>query len=230
MRYTLSELETLPIAGQFGIGDSVTIKIYNAETQIELPTDDAVCLDTNGNGFFYWNFSNLTAQPTAFMRLHWIMTNVALDIQSGFIDVGGWVELIAAQKTFLMIPFSIDISKQGVNKGDSWEPEFRIDTNVSGLKVSAELTDLATVDYDQTIVSKATSNITGGGDDQLLLVAEADTFKIYRIYVTGDETASFGSRFFDLTITVKTADDQTLTTIIRKIQFTETPAIKFDTA
>lgn len=228
MRYTLDELATLPIAGKFEIGSDVTIKVYNALTQAELPTNDDVCVDTNGNGFFYWNFSNLTTQPTAFTRLHWVMTDGDVE-QSEIVDAGGWSDLVVTPKTYLLIPFDVDIEKIAINKGDSWEPYFRVDSDDPLIKVSVELSDMGTPDYDQTVINKYTSNIVGGGDDQVLRIALTDTFQFFRIFLSGDETVLFGSKYVDMKITIENSGGQ-ISTVKKKIPFTQTSAITFDSA
>lgn len=94
MRYTLSELATLPVVGKFTTGDTVTIKVYDVATDTELTlTDDSCDPLTDDTSFFEWNFSNLDLQPTTFKRLLWVMTNGTVE-QSSIIDVAGWAERV----------------------------------------------------------------------------------------------------------------------------------------
>ena len=90
---TLARLSTLPVEGRFSTLDTVTIKIYDSLTGLGVPTDSAACTEVLTTGFFVWNFSNLTTQPSVESRYFWIMTNGSIE-QSDYVMVGGYVELI----------------------------------------------------------------------------------------------------------------------------------------
>ena len=87
--------------------------------------------------------------------------------------------------------------------------------------VAVELTDGTLTD------NFYTSNIEGGGDDQILLISDTATYKIYRLFMTTAQTAAFASRFMDMTVSAGTQIGQLQTTRKEKIPFAEVPAINF---
>lgn len=219
MDYNLKDISTAHARALFSIGDTVTIKIYDKDDNDVTPANPAdECAPYGELDTFKWPYTNLVSLPSVSQEFSWVMTNGS-DKQrdADLFSAGG--------ATFLQIPFDTNIWEQTVNKGDVWEPEFRVDSNSSGLKVTIELTDMCTTIY------KATSNVADrgdgevGGDDQVLLVCEADTFQTFRIYLDGDETKSFDSNYMDITITVETTDGK-IQTLRKKIGFTEISAIK----
>ena len=221
MDYNLKDIATAHARALFSIGDTVTIKIYDKDNNDVTPANPAdECTPYGELDTFKWPYTNLVNLPTVSQEYSWVMTNGSEKQRD--------VDLFSAGgATFLQIPFNINIWEQTVNKSDDWRPEFRVDSNSSGLKVSIELTDMVTTIY------KATSNVTdrgdgeAGGDDQILLLAEMDTFQYFRLYLSGAETESFDSNYMDLTITVKSSDDIVQTPAVRKkIGFTEISAIK----
>jgi|GEM_PF-6998213 len=93
MRYKLSELATLPVVGKFTTLDTVTISIYDLSDGSVIALDSNECSEIGVTGYFTWDFSNLTDQPTEFTRYLWIMSNGSIEV-SGQVDAGGWVESI----------------------------------------------------------------------------------------------------------------------------------------
>lgn len=223
MQYNLSELSEKHAQARFYAGDTVTIEVIGNDGTLESLTSN-ICSPTSGDpDIFRWPYSNLVDSPDVFTEYIWKMVNQNGDMQSD-VDI---FEPSYDKGTFLQTPFDINIYEQKIVKGDDWHPEFRIDSNSSGLKISVELTDMKTYIY------KGTSNVTDrgdglpGGDDQILLISQADTFQHFRLYVSGEETLSFEERFMDMQITVKTADNITVTpTVKKKIGFTEYSAIR----
>lgn len=214
----LKDIEDSYAQALFEVGDDVTIQIFDKSGNDVTPTSpDDECAAYGELDTFRWPYSNLETIPTEYEEYTWIMTNQDTLKKR---DTDSFSEVIS--KTFFSIPFDIDLSKFPINKGDSWEPEIRVDTNSTNLNVAIELTDT------KTTINKYTSDIEGGGDDQIELVAQGDTFQIFRLYLSGDETETFDSRFLDMSITAETKDGKTQT-IKKKIAFTQTPAISFDT-
>ena len=223
MNFNLSEFSVESAEAKFTIGDVVTIKIYDKDDVDVTPNSpDDECYPIGDGSIFRWDYSNLTI-PTEYQKYLWTMINQSATERTD-VDVFSAVEI----KSTLMIPFDIDLSKKSIYKGDSFEPTFRIDSNISALKVQVEFSDGET--STSTIINKATANVVDGGDDQVLLVAEdvSGTFLIYRVFLSGDETATFDSRFVDIRITVTTPDNKTQTQVY-KIGFFEKTAIGFDT-
>jgi hypothetical protein len=223
MELNLKDIQDAHAQALFANGDTVTIQLFDKERNDVTPAllADTVCVQFGTTGIFQWPYANLDSFPVGYEEYTWTMTN---QLNAKQIDIDSFASI---PSTFLQIPFDINIWEQTVNKADDWQPEFRIDSNSSGLKVSIELTDGTTTIY------KATSNVTdrgdgeAGGDDQILLLAEMDTFQYFRLLVSGTETESFGSRFMDLKISVKTSNDIVQTpTVRKKIGFTEQSAIK----
>lgn len=221
MDYNLKDISTAHARALFNVGDDVTIKIYDKDDNDVTPVNPAdECSPYGELDTFKWPYTNLVSLPADSQEYSWVMTNgTEKQRDADLFSAGG--------ATFLQIPFDINIWEQTVNKSDDWRPEFRIDSSSSGLKVAIELTDMVTTIY------KATSNVTdrgdgqAGGDDQILLLSEMDTFQYFRLYVSGDETESFDSNYMDLKITVKSSDDIVQTPAVRKkIGFTEISAIK----
>lgn len=219
MDYNLKDISTAHARALFGVGDDVTIKIYDKDdTDVTPAGPDNECSPYGELDTFKWPYTNLVSLPTSSQEYSWIMTNgTEKQRDADLFSAGG--------ATFLQIPFDTNIWEQTVNKGDVWEPEFRVDTNSTGLKVTIELTDMIATFY------KATSNVAdrgdgnAGGDDQVLLLCEADTFHNFRIYVTDVETKTFDSNYMDITITVETSDGK-IQTLRKKVGFTEISAIK----
>ena len=210
---------------EFTTGDTVTIQVFDKDgTDVTPDSPDNACSEIGTTGIFKWDFSNLTT-PTVYQDYTWVMTN-----QLSATQWGRNAFYPEDPRCFFMIPFDVDISAESINKGDSFEPEIRIDTNASDLNVIAWFSDGET--DDSTNIYKATSDVTdrgdgiAGGTDQIELVATGDTFKIFRIYLSGTETETFDSRFVDLTITAAISDTKTQT-VKKKIAFTETPAISY---
>ena len=222
MEYSLKDIDGAHARALFSVGDTVTIKIFDKDdVEVTPPNPDNICQAYGELDTFNWPYSNLSTLPKVFQEYSWIMTN-QLGTKKRDVD-----SFSSFPKTILMAPFDVDVSTLAINKGDSFEPEIRIDTNSTDLNVAIEFSDMETTIY------KATSDITDrgdgdpGGDDQVLLIAQGDTFQIFRIYLSGDETESFDSRFVDMKITAETKDGK-LQTIKKKIPFTETAAIGFD--
>lgn len=218
-RFALNEIAIKAIAG-FTTGDTVTIAVRNVATGLQEALDDASCTEWGTSGYFEWDFQNLTNFPTEYGHYHWEMDNGVGTKKTDEVIIGGYINEI--QRTYLMVPFDVDIEDQPINKGDAWEPKFQIYGNAQGLKVKVELSDITTT------IEKANSEVDGGDDTQVKLVAMGDTFQIYRVYATGDETATFDSNFLDVKITVETQDGKVQTTT-KKIPFTQSPAISWDT-
>ena len=222
MDYKLKDIGDAHARALFSVGDAVTIQIFDKDGTDVTPTSPAdECTAYGELDTFQWPYSNLATLPTVFQEYSWVMTNQS-SIKQRDVD-----SFSAGGGTFLQIPFDINIFEQNIVKGNDWNPEFRIDSNSSGLKVAIELSDM------ETYIYKATSNVTdrgdgeAGGDDQILLLSEMDTFQYFRLYLSGTETESFDSRNMDMAITVKTADDIIQTpTVKKKIGFTEFSAIK----
>jgi len=227
MNFNLSEFSEESAESKFTIGDTVTIKIYDKDDNDVTPASpDDECYAVGDGSVFRWDYSNLTT-PTEYQKYLWTMTNQSA-VERTDIDVFTAIE----SKSVFMIPFDVDVSTLAINKGDSFEPEIRVDTNSTDLNVGVEFSDGDT--STSTTILKATSDITDrgdglpGGDDQVLLVAQGDTFQIFRIFLDGDETVLFDSRFVDMKITAETKDGK-IQTIKKKIPFTQTAAIGFDT-
>lgn len=216
MEYNLSDISEAHARALFSIGDTVTIKIYDKDGVDVTPTSpDDECNPYGELDTFQWPYSNLETLPTTFQEYSWIMSNLAGDKQR---DVDSFSSV---RGTIFSIPFEVNIIEFPVFKGDSWEPEFRIDTTADNLMVAVELTDM------ETTVNLYTSNITDGGDDQILLIAETETYKTYRLFVSPAQTESFASRFMDMKVTAGTQIGQLQTAIKEKIPFAETSAISF---
>lgn len=227
MEFYLSEFALVSAESKFTIGDTVTIKIYDKDDVDVTPASpNDECYAIGDGSVFRWDYSNLTT-PSEYQKYLWTMINQSA-IEKTDVDVFSAVD----SKSVFLIPFDIDVSTLAINKGDAFEPEIRIDTNSLDLNVAVEFSDGET--GDSTTIYKATSDISDrgdglpGGDDQVLLVAQGDTFQIFRIFLSGDETATFESRFVDMKITAETKDGKIQTTK-KKIPFTETSAINFDT-
>lgn len=221
MRYALNEPVIKAIGRGFDPGDTVTIVLYNAATGIAVPIDSAVCTPWGTSGIFEWDFQNITDFPTAYGNYYFVMKNTGgTVIVSEPVIIGGYINDI--QKTVLLIPFTVNLEKIAINKGDSWEPVFQVDGNVQGLKVKVELSDI------ETTINKANAAVEGGADNQVDLVAAGDTFQIYRLHVAGTETVLFDSNFVDIKITIETLDGKIQTTK-QKVPFSQSPAISWDT-
>ena len=216
MDYNLSDINDAHARALFAIGDTVTIQIFDKDGSDVTPdSPDDECTPYGELDTFEWPYSNLESLPTSFQEYSWIMTNQTSDKQR---DVDSFA---SGPVTIFHIPFEIDIIEFPVFKGDSWEPEIRIDTNAENLMVAVELTDM------DTTFNFYTSNIEGGGDDQILLIADTATYKIYRLLMTGTQTGTFASRFMDMTVSAGTQIGQLQTTRKEKIPFAEVPAINF---
>lgn len=218
MEYNLSDIETVAHArGLFAIGDTVTIQIFDKDGTDVTPSglDEDKCDPYGELDTFAWPYSNLEDIPTEANEYSWIMKN-QLNVPQRDVDY-----FSSVRGTIFAIPFEINIIEFPVFKGDSWEPEFRIDTTADNLMVAVELTDM------ETTVNLYTSNITDGGDDQILLISDTETYKIYRLFVSPAQTASFASRFMDMKVTAGTQIGQLQTAIKEKIPFAETSAISF---
>jgi hypothetical protein len=223
MELKLKDFQSSHAQAKFFADDTVTIQIYDKDRNDITPAspDDECVPFAVGSNLFQWPYSNLGNTPATFQEYTWTMTN-----QDGLEQTD--VDVFSSDpETIFMIPFDVDIEKIDINKGDSWEPVFRVDTTSENLKIGIELADMKTPDYDQTIINKYTANITGGGDDQVKLVAQGDTFQFFRVFLSGDETILFGSRYIDMKITIETAGGQ-ISTVKKKIPFTQTSAITFD--
>ena len=226
MRYALTESVIKAVGRGFDTADTVTILLYNSNDGSVVPVSTNTCTQWGTTGIFEWDFQNITTFPTTYGNYFFVMKNAGETvIVSGQVIIGGYINDIAnVNKTILMIPFEVDLETLPINKGDSWEPEIKVYTNSVDLNVAVELSDMTTTIY------KATSDITDrgdgetGGDSQVLLVAQGDTFQVFRIFLSGIETESFDSRYVDIKITAQTKDGKTQT-IKKKISFTETSAI-----
>ncbi len=226
MDYNLSDISDAHARALFAIGDDVTIQIFDKDgTDVTPDSPDDVCTAYGELDTFAWPYSNLETLPTSFEEYSWIMTNQTSSKQR---DVDSFS---IGPATVFMTPFDTDLSKLAINKGDAFEPEIRIDTNTPDLNVVVEFSDGET--STSTTIYKATSDITDRGDgeaggvDQIKLVAQGDTFQIFRIFLSGDETETFASRFVDMKITA-VLNNVKPQTVKKKIPFTETAAIGFD--
>ncbi len=218
MKFTLEEFSEATAEAKFTIGDTVTIKLYDKDNNDVTPVSPGnECVAIGDGSFFRWPYSNITPAPTEYQSYLWTMTNQTA-IERSDIDVFG---VDTSRETIFHVPFEIDIIQFPVFKGDSWEPEIRIDTNAVDLMVAVELTDM------DTTFNFYTSNIVGGGDDQILLVSDTETYKIYRLFMTPEQTEAFASRFMDMTVSAGTQIGQLQTTRKEKIPFQEVSAIKF---
>lgn len=219
MNLKLKDIATSNAQARFTTGDTVTIKEIFDRNRLDITPalpDDRLCFEFGTSGLFQWPYANLDDTPTEYEEYTWTMTNQLSAIQS---DVDTFED--EDPRTFFSVPFDVDVSKLGINKGDSFEPEIRVDTNSQNLNVAVEFTDT------DVTINKLTKDIVGGSDSQVKLVAQGDTFQIFRIFLSGDETATFTSRFVDMKITAETKDGK-LQTIKKKIAFSQTPALNFD--
>jgi hypothetical protein len=228
MDYNLKDIESANARSLFSVGDTVTIKIYDKDDNDVTPANpDDECTPYGELDTFLWPYSNLVTLPTEFQEYSWVMTNGTNKQR----DVDSFASL---PDSVLDVPFDVDLSKKSIYKGDSFEPTFRIDSNISDLKVKVWFSDGET--SSSTNIYKATANVVdrgdgeAGDDDQVILIAEdiSGTFLIYRSFLSGDETAVFEGRFVDMMITVTTPDDKTQTRAY-KIGFFTKSAIGFDT-
>lgn len=216
MDRNIKDISSAKAQALFSVGDTVTIQIFDkdgVDVTPESPDDECSAygeLDT-----FQWPYSNLATTPTGFQEYSWVMTNQT-SIKQRDVD-----SFASVPNTIFHIPFEIDIIEFPVFKGDSWEPEIRIDTNAEELMVAIELTDM------DTTFNFYTSNIEDGGDDQILLISDTATYKIYRLFMTGTQTGTFASRFMDMTVSAGTQIGQLQTTRKEKIPFQEVSAINF---
>lgn len=217
MEYKLKDIETVAHArGLFNVGDTVLIKVFDKDGTNVTPVNPANECDPYGElDTFQWPYSNLVNLPSESQEYSWIMRNQS-DIPQRDVDY-----FFSGPNTIFHIPFNIDIIEFPVFKGDSWEPEIRIDATAENLMVAIELTDM------DTTFNFYTSNIDGGGDDQILLISDTATYKIYRLFVSGAQTESFASRYMDMTVSAGTQIGQLQTTRKEKIPFAEVSAINF---
>jgi len=217
MEYKLSDLESTAHArALFNVGDTVTIQIFDKDgVDVTPASPDNECSPYGELDTFAWPYANLETAPTEAQEYSWIMTSQSGSKQR---DTDYFSSL---PNTIFHIPFEIDIIEFPVFKGDSWEPEIRIDTNAVNLMVAIELTDM------DTTFNFYTSNIEGGGDDQIKLISDTETYKIYRLFMTPAQTEAFASRFMDMTVSAGTQIGQLQTTRKEKIPFQEVSAINF---
>lgn len=216
MDYNLNDISSAHARALFAIGDTVTIQIFDKDgTDVTPASPDDECTAYGELDTFEWPYSDLDSLPTTFQEYSWVMTNQTASKQR---DVDSFA---SGPNTIFHIPFEIDIIQFPVFKGDSWEPEIRIDTNAENLMVAIELTDM------ETTFNFYTSNIVGGGDDQILLISDTETYKIYRLLMTGTQTGTFASRYMDMTVSAGTQIGQLQTTRKEKIPFQEVSAINF---
>ena len=216
MDYNLSDISEAHARALFAIGDTVTIQVFDKDgVDVTPASPDDECNPYGELDTFEWPYSDLETLPTSFEEYSWIMTNLTGSKQR---DVDSFASV---PSTIFHIPFEIDITEFPVYKGDSWEPEIRIDTNAENLMVAIELTDM------DTTFNFYTSNIEGGGDDQIKLISDTETYKIYRLLMTGAQTGTFASRFMDMTVSAGTQIGQLQTTRKEKIPFQEVSAINF---
>lgn len=226
MDFNLKDIQNAYAQALFADGDTVTIAVYKTGSSTPETLTSNVCSQIGTTGIYTWSYSNLTTPPSAFEQYTWIMTNLS-SIKQRDVD-----SFSAGGETFFSVPFDVDVSTLAINKGDTFEPEIRVDTNSSNLNVAVLFTDGET--SSSVNIYKATSDIADrgdglpGGDDQVKLVAQGDTFQIFRIFLSGDETNTFSGRFVDMEITAETNDGKTQT-IKKKIGFSQTAAIGFDT-
>ena len=227
MELNLKDIESAHAHALFADGDDVTIQLFDVAGLDVTPSNPAdECVQIGTTGIFRWPYSRLEDIPKVYQEYTWIMTNQSAVVKR---DIDSFASF---PLTVFSVPFDVDVSKLSINKGDSFEPEIRVDTNSTGLNVAVEFSDGET--STSTTIYKATSDITDrgdglpGGDDQVKLVAQGDTFQIFRIFLSGDETVLFDSRHVDMKITAETNDGKTQT-IKKKIPFTQTAAIGFDT-
>lgn len=225
MNYNLKDFQEASAKALFSAGDTVTIKVYDKDDVDVTPdSPDDECTPYGELDTFKWDYSTLAEIPTTFQEYSWVMIN-----QSGTKKRDA-DPFSSHPLAFLSIPFDVDLSTKSINKGDTFEPEFRIDTNVQDLEVRIEFSDM------ETYIYKGTSNVADRGDgvaggiDQVKLTAEDldGAFQIFKVYLSGDETVTFDSRYVDMKITATTPDNKTQT-IKKKVPFSITPAIGFDT-
>jgi len=225
MNLKLKDINKSNAQARFITGDTVNIlEIFDKDRVNVTPAlaGDKVCTEMGTSGMFQWPYANLDDIPTEYEEYTWTMENQLSAIQSDVDTFEG-----EDPRCFFSVPFDVDVSKLGINKGDSFEPEIRIDTNSQNLNVAVEFSDMDVYIY------KATSDIAdrgdgvAGGNEQVKLVAQGDTFQIFRIFLSGDETTTFTSNFVDMKITAETKDGKTQT-VKKKIAFSQTPSIGFD--
>ena len=203
MEYNIKDAAQVNAQGLFATGDTVTIELFNRERADVTPTlvADRACVEMGTSGIFQWPYANLDDLPTEYEEYTFIMTSQTGSKQRD-VDV-----FSIYNPTVFLVPFEIKLeSEESINKGDAWEPELRLDTNSPDLKVAIELTD------GDTTINKYTANIDQGGDDQVKLLSEADTFQIFRLYLSGEETKSFESRYLDVKISAQTQSGKIQTT------------------
>lgn len=226
MEYNLNDINEARARALFSVGDTVTIKVFDKDgVDVTPDSPDDECTAYGELDTFEWAYSNLASFPTSFEEYSWIMTNQTSTKQR---DVDSFS---SSPATVFLTPFDTDVSTIPINKGDVYEPEIRIDTNTPDLNVVVQFSDGET--STSTTIYKATSDISDRGDgeaggiDQIKLVAQGDTFQIFRIFLSGDETVLFASRFVDMKITA-VINNVKPQTVKKKIPFTETAAINFD--
>jgi hypothetical protein len=223
MYFDLKDISNANAQALFAIGDTVKIKIYDKDgTDVTPASPDDECTPYGELDTFQWSYSNLSSIPTVYQEYTWIMYNSS-GIKQRDVDV-----FSTGAGYFFHIPFDIDITSENINKGDAFEFDFRVETNVDGLKIIVAFEDGETTD--SVIIYKKTANLSGGGDDQIQRIAGPDFgFQIFRVYLSGDETELFtATRFMDMKTTVEAPDGKTQT-IKKKIPFTQVSAIDFDT-
>ncbi len=216
MDYNLKDISEARARALFSVGDTVTIQVFDKDGSDVTPANpDDECTPYGELDTFEWPYSNLAALPAEFQEYSWVMVN-QMGIKQRDVD-----SFASVASTVFHIPFNIDIIEFPVFKGDSWEPEIRIDATAEDLMVAIELTDM------DTTFNFYTSNIEDGGDDQILLISDTATYKIYRLFVTGTQTGTFASRYMDMTVSAGTQIGQLQTTRKEKIPFAEVSAINF---
>lgn len=114
------------------------------------------------------------------------------------------------------------LDSKDIDRGADWDPRFDLEITDSDTEIRVDITESG-----GNVLSKATANVSGGGDDQVKLIATGDVFLSYRIYIDSLETALFGDGKVTLNITATLSDD-TVITQAYSIPVSSTSAIQWN--
>jgi hypothetical protein len=97
---------------------------------------------------------------------------------------------------------TMKLDSKDIDRGATWTPRFELEVTDTDTEIRVDITEGG-----GNVLSKATANVSGGGDDQVKLIATGDAFLIYRIYISATETSLFGSGKINLNITSTLSDN-----------------------
>lgn len=217
-RFTLPETSNLPIVENFTTGNTVTILLFDPNTGLSVPLNSNVCDEIGSTGFYTWDFSNLTTQPTELTHYRYTMTDGNIE-KSNTVTADGWVDLVGVIKNF----YDPVTSGNDIVLGDSWTPLIEIETDEIDLKLSIDITN-----QDGSLLNKSTSNMVGGSDDQISLVCLKGTSMTHRMFISASESALFNNDKVVVTVTYRLSNDTILSSLTYVFTVSATNAITWD--